>query len=317
MNYSTLRKLLLNIDNRLPIYIAGHITPDQDSICSCLALAEFLNNNKKKPKVLIEDKDLDVISWHENTKFLTNEVKEKEYNFIALDMNEKKRLGVFEKYFDSANITFNIDHHENNKLEADYTLFNSNMSSTCEMIYNLIKFDKKNFTKEICEYLYSGILNDTNCFSRRLTNKTLSIAQKLINFGIDYKNIINKTFAECSLYELKALAEIVNNLQFDGFYYTIIDKEKEVFKSLTHNQIVKKLAEEVRKVKNIDNLVFFIKDKNIIKAKVMTNKTDNASIIAELFGGGGHKKEAGFTTETSIDEIIKTIKNFLYNINRN
>lgn len=311
MNYSKMKDLLLAINNKTPIYIAGHLTPDQDSVCSCLALAEFLNSNSKKVNVLIEDKDLSLIAWHKNTRFLTNCVKEKKYAFISLDLNEKKRLGVFEKDFDNAELTFNIDHHENNKLEAQYTLFDCDMSSTCEMIYNLIKYNKSNLTFPICEYLYSGILNDTNCFARRLTNKTLTVAQTLLNKGIDYKYIIKATFAECSLYQLKALAEIVNNLQYDGFYYAIIDKQKECFKNLTHNQIVKKLAEEVRKVDNIDNLVFLIKNEDNIKAKVMTNKTDNANVIAELFGGGGHKKEAGFTTNLQVEEIVKTIKKFL------
>ena len=50
------------------------------------------------------------------------------------------------------------------------------MSSTCEIIYQIISsYSKKSLTKDICEYLYSGILNDTNCFSRRLSNKTLTI----------------------------------------------------------------------------------------------------------------------------------------------
>ena len=312
MNYSKLKNLLLNLDNNLPIYLAGHLTPDQDSVCSCLALAEFLNLNNKKVKVLIKDEDKDIISWHENTRFLCSSVSDEVYAFVALDLNEKKRLGVFEKDFDNALLTFNIDHHENNKFEARYTLTDSNMSATCEMVYNLIKYNKNNFTKDICEYLYAGILNDTNCFSRRLTKNTLKIAQNIINFGINYKYIINKTFSECSLYELKALAEVVNLLQYDDFYYVVIDKEKAVFKDLTHNQIVKKLAEEVRKVNTIDNLVFLIKNKNTIKAKVMTNLTDEASIIAELFGGGGHKREAGFTTEKTAEEIIKTIKNYFH-----
>ena len=314
MQYNNFRKLLLNINNNLPIYLAGHLTPDQDSICSCLALAEFLNANNKKVKVLIKDEDKEIIAWHKDTKFLVNNITDKTYAFVALDMNQKNRLGIYEQDFDKAQITFNIDHHENNKYEAVYTLSNSNMSSTCEMIYNLICFDKTNLTKDVCTYLYSGILNDTNCFSRRLTNKTLSISQKLINLGIDYQDIIKKTFTTCPLYQLKALAEIANNLKYDGFYYAVIDKEKEEFKNLTHNQIVKKLAEEVRKVDTIDNLVFLIKEGSSIKAKVMTNTSDNANKIAELFGGGGHKREAGFTTTENIKSIIEKIKNYIVNM---
>ena len=43
----------------------------------------------------------------------------------------------------------------------------------------------------------------------------------------------------------------------------------------------------------------------------MTNYDENADKIAELFGGGGHKKEAGFETTLPVKEIIKTIKKFL------
>ena len=49
--------------NNLPIYIAGHLKPDQDSVGSCLALAEFLKTKGKEVYVLIEEKDKDVLSW--------------------------------------------------------------------------------------------------------------------------------------------------------------------------------------------------------------------------------------------------------------
>ena len=41
----------------------------------------------------------------------------------------------------------------------------------------------------------------------------------------------------------------------------------------------------------------------------MSNISENANIIAELFGGGGHKKEAGFTVyDVTIEDILKTCK---------
>ena len=43
-----MKDILLSIDN--PIYIAGHIIPDQDSICSCLALASILKKYDKEER---------------------------------------------------------------------------------------------------------------------------------------------------------------------------------------------------------------------------------------------------------------------------
>ena len=160
--------------------------------------------------------------------------------------------------------------------------------------------------------LYAGMMNDTNCFSRRLDDKTLLVAQKLVNYGIDYNKIIKETYKSRSMYEMKALAQAMNDIKFDYFHYLIIDKSKECYKELSHNQIVKKLAEDLRVISEIKIFVVLIKNDSKIVGKVMTNESDNANIIAELFGGGGHKREAGFTiTNITENEIIEKVKNYL------
>ena len=297
----------------MPIYICGHIKPDQDSICSSLALAKLLEKLGKKAHVLIENNDTDIINWHDNKSFITSMVVDREYLFIALDVNEKKRLGRYEKDFDNASFTINIDHHQDNKNESNFTYSDTKMSSTCEMIYELIEEINIEYLDEyIASHLYSGILNDTNCFSRRISPRTFIIAQELINKGINYNHIIQKTLKERTLYEFKALAKLVNEIEYDDFHYAVIDKKDPVFSDLTHNQIVKKIAEDLRTIEGLDVFVLFIKNENTITAKCMSNISENADKIATLFGGGGHKKEAGFTiTNKTIEDILKEIKLYL------
>ena len=306
-----IKNALNSINNN--IYIAGHIKPDQDSIGSCLSLASFLNSIGKKAYVLLEDIDKDIIKWQNDYSLIVNKINDKNYTFIALDLNEKKRLGRFETYFDTASYTINIDHHQDNKKEADFILSIPGISSTCEIIFNIINsFGKEYFTTSICESLYAGIMNDTNCFSRRISSDTLKITQKLINKGINYSYIIKKTLTERTMYEFKALAKLINEIKYDGFHYVIVDKENECFNNLTHNQIVKKIAEDLRTIEGIDVFILIIKNQDIITAKCMSNISENADKIATLFNGGGHKKEAGFTVkDISIEEILKTIKNYL------
>lgn len=306
------KEILLNL-NSLPIYIAGHIKPDQDSVGSCVALANFLNKNGKTAFVLLEDFDREILDWKPECNCITNSVDAQKYNFIALDLNEKKRLGAFEQYFDKAEYKLNIDHHQDNKYEADFTLSIPGISSTCEIIYEIINTENKTyFDKDTCDYLYAGIMNDTNCFTRRLSKKTMAIAQKLINFGADYNYIIKKTFSERSMYEFKALAKLVSEIQYDEFYYAVVDKSLPEFANLTHNQIVKKIAEDLRKIQGIDVFLILIKTNDTIVAKVMSNVSENADKLASVFGGGGHKKEAGFTVKNvSIQEIIDKTKDFL------
>ena len=155
-------------------------------------------------------------------------------------------------------------------------------------------------------------MTDTGCFARRLSDNTLNIAQELINNGVDYERIIRETYSHRSLYELKALSSLVDSLQYDGFHYVIMDKSLDTFKDLTHNQVMKTIAEEMRKIEGIDVFLLFIKDGDMLTTKCMSNISKNANIIASLFGGGGHKGEAGFTTNKyTIEEIVATVKDFV------
>ena len=124
--------------------------------------------------------------------FICSDIQENDYVFIALDVNDKKRLGKYNDGYKNASIKINIDHHQGNDMDADYTLSSPGKSSTCELIYDLFGSD---IDMTIASYLYSGIMNDTNGFKRRISSRTLSIAQELINYGVDYTNIIKKAVA--------------------------------------------------------------------------------------------------------------------------
>ena len=132
-NLKSIRNELLNLES--PIYIAGHLKPDQDSIGSSLALARYLNNHGKKAYVLLDDNDKDIIKWQNDYSLIVNNITEQKYSFISIDLNEKKRLGRFEEYFDKASYTINIDHHQDNKNEANFTVSIPDISSTCEILF--------------------------------------------------------------------------------------------------------------------------------------------------------------------------------------
>jgi nanoRNase/pAp phosphatase (c-di-AMP/oligoRNAs hydrolase) len=62
----------------------------------------------------------------------------------------------------------------------------------------------------------------------------------------------------------------------------------------------------------MDVFIVLIKDNDTIVAKCMSNTSENADKIASLFGGGGHKKEAGFTVSNiEISTIIDKVKTYL------
>lgn len=306
------KNLIKSIDT--PIYLAGHVKPDHDSICSSLSLARLLEKLGKEAHVVLDENDMDILSIHGNKHLVVNNVTHDEYCFIALDMNESYRLGKFKKFFDTAKTKINIDHHQGNRINADLIIANQEKSSTCEIIYHLIKsYGSMYLDQDIAECLYTGIMTDTSCFSRRLSPDTMTIAQKLINYGVDYEKSIRATFSYRTLYELKALGVLIEEIKVDDMlHYLVIDKSRDEFKNLTHNQITKTIAEELRKIEDMDIFLIFIVEGHIITTKCMSNVTKNANLIAQQFGGGGHKGEAGFTVlNTSVEEILQKTKEYL------
>lgn len=311
-SYKEMKKIIKNIPKDKSIIIAGHENADMDSIGSSLALAYFLDKlGNTDVSVLIDKKDMYKIQWFNNNTFITENVQKKDYVFIMVDLNRKKRLGIFENYFDDADLTLNIDHHENSKKESNYIISDENISSTSEMIYNLInEFDIK-IDRNIATLLYAGILTDTAGFSHRLTPKTFLVTSKLLECDIDYKYITKKTFLERTMKEVKALSKMLNEINFDIFHYIIINREDPIFCSLEYSMLFKKMVPILKNIEGINVLGIFLIDNDKVFGEFKANINIDMSKLAEKFGGGGHKDSAGFESKLGIEEILKISKEYI------
>lgn len=317
--YKYMAGVLKELPKEKTIYIGGHIeTPDADSVGSSLALAKYLNSMGYTTYALLDEKDNDFLSWFNGDKTaIVNEVtKQSGYTLILLDCSDKNRLDIFESAFDNAEITVNIDHHEGNKHQAKYTIANGDISSTCEMLYDIfVQIDPNLISEEISTLLYSGIMTDTCCFQRRLTPRTLLIAQVLINKGVNYKHLIRELYTKRSMLEIKAYSLLATKIQHhDRFDYVIADKRTDEFKDVSQYLFTKKISEELRKLETLENFLMLMVYDNKIVGKTMCNKTDIAGKLAMYFGGGGHKTEGGFTVKNmTVEEILDATNKFIEN----
>lgn len=311
-SYKEMKNVLEQIPENQPIIIAGHENADMDSIGASLAMAYFLENlGKKDITVLIEEKEMFKINWFNNKKFITGESKKENYVFIMVDLNRKNRLGKFEDYFDKAKLTINIDHHESNKKESKYILENANISSTCELIYNLISLFDKKMDKNIASLLYAGILTDTTGFSHRLTPETLAIAGELLKYEIDYKYITKKTFLERTMPEVKALSKILENIKYDVFHYVVMDRKDPVFSDLEYSLLFKKMVPILKNIENVDVMGIFLIDNDKVFGEFKANADIDVSKLAIKLGGGGHKNSAGFTSMLKLEDVLEISKDYI------
>ena len=261
INYNELKKVVEKLPKEEIILLAGHKNTDYDSICSTLALTTFLNKIGYKAFILLEKKDIPKLDWYGNLNYVVSEydINDK-YNFVLLDSNRKSRLGVFEKYFDKAYIKINIDHHEDNKNESNYIFVDENISSTCEIVFNLLKLFENKIDKDIATLLYAGIVCDTNCFYKRVTPNTMDVCSKLLKYNINNNYIIKNVYKNISMDETKILIDMFKNLKRDILYYIIMDRQDKLYRDVDYSVIFKKCASYIYDVSNIDVIGLFLKE---------------------------------------------------------
>ena len=121
--------------------------------------------------------------------------------------------------FENADRTICIDHHISNNSFADVNYVEPQSSSACEVLYTT--FDEDKVDKNVAECIYTGIIHDTGVFKYSCTSRrTMDIAGKMMEMGIDYSDIIDNSFYKKSYIQNQILgrALLESVLFYDGRY---------------------------------------------------------------------------------------------------
>lgn len=306
-----MNKIFDEIYHATYIGIAGHIRPDGDCTGSCLALYTYLKNQFK-------DKIIDVYLEyvHDDFSFLTNteEVKTvvedgKKYDlFISLDCGAKDRLGVALTCFENAVKTVNIDHHISNTNFASINHVKE-ASSTCEVLFDIFEEDKIDIN--IAEALYLGIIHDTGVFKHsNTTEKTMSIAGKLISKGVEFSRIIDESFYQKTYNQNqilgRCLLESIFVLNGKCIVSSVSQKTLDFYGA--SGKDLEGVIDQLRVTKGVE-VAILIHEVGLHEYKVSmrSNHLVDVSKVAVYYGGGGHKKAAGCAMQGSVHDVINNL----------
>lgn len=309
---NTIKDLDSILENVQSVGISGHIRPDGDCVGSTLAVYNYIKNNYPRidAQVFLEPLP-NIFSFLQNVEEIQHDYPQREKFdlFIALDCADKERLGNAVKYFDAASHTACIDHHESNLSFAEDNYIFPEASSTCELVYELL--EKGRVTKEIAECLYTGMVHDTGVFQYSCTSsKTMNIAGHLMDLGIDYTGIIDRTFYEKTYNQNRVLGYtlVKSQLYLDGqcIVSALTSDEMKEFDVLPKH--MDGIVNQLRVTKGVRVAIFMYQNADG-SYKVSARATDDTNLaeLAVHFGGGGHAKAAGFTMTGEIGQITEEI----------
>lgn len=308
-------KLIKDSDN---FAIVSHTSPDGDSMGAILGLYNALIMMGKSVDIFLEEAPPDKFSFLPNFKRIRYDKNYGNYSYLfILDCGDLERLGNCMEIVHNCKALINIDHHISNKLFGNINIVDANASSTGELIYEILKINGFNITKDIAACLYTSILTDTGGFKySNTTSVTLTITGDLINTGIDFPEINSIIYNRKSISQVKLMSMVTSTIEmFNNNTISLLLLTREMLeKCNATDEEAEEFINIARDIKGVEVSVFLKeKDKGKYKISLRSNKYVDVRIIAEAFNGGGHIRAAGCTIEGKlnnvksklIDEIIK------------
>lgn len=295
------------------VAVAGHVHPDGDCIGSCLGVFNYLRENYPGLQV---DVCLEKIPECFQFLSLSDEIRpeftrEEPYDlFLALDCGDESRLGKSEKTFRRARRTACVDHHVTNLAFADDNYIDAAASSTCELLCLLMEEPK--ISKASAECLYTGIAHDTGIFQYSNTSsRTMNIAGKLMDLGIDHTAIINDTYYEKTMKQNRILGYLLLKARRyldDACVLSYMEREEMNLFGATP-QDFEGVVSSLRNTKGAEIGIFFYEtEPGTFKVSLRSKSHADVSKIALQYGGGGHAKASGMTvSKTNAKEMIRIL----------
>ena len=300
------------IDEAHTIALAAHVHADGDAVGSVGAMYHFLKEIGKEVYMVLpnlEDNFCFLPGIHERVENVPLE----EYDLlICLDTSNIERLNIAPEDIVKAKNTIVIDHHKNNMIEADVKLVNIEAPANCEIIYDVIEYMNHAISKNIAEYIYMGLMTDTGSFNyERTSSKTHNIAGKMIDVGADYVRtckLLNQTYSEA---RMKLVSQVIDSMEtyFDGKLRIGMTDIDTMNKFNAKDQDVQSIVNYLRGIEGTVIAIYFrALAEGGYKVSIRADEPIDASELCLIFGGGGHKRAAGFSTDDVEGTKIKLIQ---------
>lgn len=300
------------IKNAKQIALICHIRPDGDTLGSALALYNYVVNFKKCT-VFCDDTLPQKYGFLKGFEKISRGDISNEYDLIVcIDCSDLNRTGKYNFFIKNHNNVINIDHHISNEKYGNIN-YVIDASSTCEIIFYLLKHFDIKADKDIYTCIYCGLSSDTGNFSHsNTTYKTFEIAAELAKTIGDISYISQIIFKDMPLNKLMLLTEVLKNIKIyiDGKMAVLTVSYKDVEKYQCDIHDTEGFVDYAVNISGVEIGAILLESENNCYKISLRSKNANVCKIAAQFGGGGHIHAAGCMLCGDYQDVInKLIKN--------
>lgn len=316
-----MKKIIQQLTTSSRVLVASHAKPDGDAIGSLLAMG-----------IALERIGCEVTRYNESAipavyRFLPLvDTIQRELTDVAgfdtaviLDCGGLDRVGSAVDAITTIPTIVNIDHHTTNTRFGQYHLVDVNACATSEIIYRLIHAMGLELNVEMATAIYTGILTDTGSFRFSNTNRAaFSICEAMVAIGVNPSAVARHVYGTYSLGRIKLLNLALDSIEISSNgHISIMTVTREMLSDTgTQPEDADGLINYARRIQDVKvaALIHELENGNSVSrgrkrfhVSLRSDGSVDVARIASDFGGGGHAGAAGFSVESSLAELKKTI----------
>lgn len=314
------KDLLQLLRNPRNIVVTSHRNPDGDAIGSSLALKFVLEKRFHNVKIVLPSEYPYDVAWLEGIDdiLIYDRDQTKATDAIAgadvvfsLDYNSLSRVDKVGEAIavSGANIVL-IDHHLYPENFADISISDYEISSTCELVYEVCKSAGwvNDLTVPALEALLVGIITDTGSFKYSFSPKTLVNTSEIIRLGGDMAYVQDKLFNHMPEKSLRLLGHCLSRRMViypDKKAGLIYLSKKDYIDFNIQRGDTEGIVNHLLALDVVNVAAFITEQPTIIKISLRSKGTFSVQQMAsEYFKGGGHKNASGGSYYGSLKSAI-------------
>ena len=314
-------KLKQKLEEKDSFVLIGHTNPDGDCLSSQRALGSFLERKGNKV-CLLSPGPFNRSEIENQEKYFLSHLPEKLNNnntlVIVLDCSTIDRIGYLADEIKGMEVAV-IDHHDSGMSFGDIQFIRPEAPSVTFLVHKIIEsFDMKP-NKEEAELLLFGIATDTGFF-RHLESGSQEIFQSvagLTECGASPKDAHSLMYGGRSLLSKQLTGKLLSRTrsELEGKLIISFETEMDLKKYSKNNRDSDAFYQQIQGIKGVEAIALVRFESNSeISVGLRSRHYADVGAIAKSFGGGGHKKAAGFTWNGSAEEITDKLIEIFSNI---
>lgn len=289
--------VLQAIRERHRFVVTSHARPDGDGIGSALACGQILRVMGKDAEVVMYD---GIPRIYQALPFADRAIRAESVPpndaviLLECDSTRRAQLAGLDGCF-----LINIDHHASGRNFAHINWIDSSVMATAELVYRLARLACVPIDRDIATCLYTALMTDTGSFMFEGTNEqTFSVARELVLAGADPAQCARHIYFGHSTAKMRLLGAALSNLHREGSLAWIWVTQEQMERFGAREEDCEGLVNYALSMGDVQVAIFFreLPDRRY-RVSLRSKGEINVSLVAEHFGGGGHKCASGFSLD--------------------